>query len=329
MPIVRISNMYDMSTTIKKMGIIGVHTPSRESIYRKYGGLYQNYKFMRVLSCDVKIACASMLPADPLQIGVEAGKISPADMMNPILYRAVTNDSWNTVINRIYATSGGQTADTIRAFDNAWGSTAVTDTQALNVYYALLSDDGWRKALPQAGLSMGGLKPLVYQVVNNFGNMGAVGVGQGTAPNGGNTVASLDNGMATAPGGSSTNVSNLCATFRGHAMPMPRIPCMATESAAYNNVPKTFVACIVMPPADLTVMYYRLIVSWTIEFSDLCPMTDWKPLSAIADIGDAAHYSTWSVSSSKALEPLDKDDEVSEIGFVDAMNMAPELVMEK
>lgn len=320
--IVRITNMYDMQSTIKKMGILGIHTPSTTAITSKYSGLFRNYKYMKVLSCDIRLACASLLPADPLQVGVEAGQVSPADMMNPLLYRAVSNDTWNTVMNRLYATGSGYSGDVVRAFPNAWTSSNVTDTMAANIYYALLADDGWRKAMPQSGLSMTGLRPLVYQVVNNFGNTG--GIGQTT----GNSATQLDNVSATAPGGSSTNVST-AQTIRGSAIPMPRIPTVGNETGLPNNVPKTFVACLVIPPADLTVMYYRLVVSWTIEFQDVRPISDWATLSEIANIGSSSHYSAWSVSASKDLEKIDEDDDVEEVGFVDALNMSPKLVMEK
>ena len=76
MVFVKVSETYDLSTKIGKMGIVGIHTPDSDLITRHYGGFIQNMKFAKFVKCDVAMACASMLPADPLQIGMEAGSIA-------------------------------------------------------------------------------------------------------------------------------------------------------------------------------------------------------------------------------------------------------------
>ena len=69
MVFVKVSETYDLSTKIGKMGIVGIHTPDSDLITRHYGGFVQNMKFAKFVQCDVAMACASMLPADPLRLG--------------------------------------------------------------------------------------------------------------------------------------------------------------------------------------------------------------------------------------------------------------------
>ena len=178
------------------MGFLGIHTPDGKLVYSMWKGFFQNYRKMRFVSCDVAMACASMLPADPLQIGVEAGDIAPQDMFNPILYKAVSNDSMSMLLNKIYA--GGQTSESgIVLSKNSISSqnepvfnfSATKEIDQFAMYYGLLSDsDGWKKAMPQAGLNMRGLVPLTFslfatqgqpQIVGNLGLTGAWFPGDG------------------------------------------------------------------------------------------------------------------------------------------------------
>lgn len=321
MPMVRLSSMYDLQTNTK-FGIIGVHTPSAGQLVSKYDGLLRNYKYFKIKKCSVKIACASVLPADPLQVGVTAGKISPADMMNPILYRAVSNDSWNVILNRIYSSNwNGDAAD---GFDDAFSSIGQASTE--KVYYSLLSSPGWRKVMPQQGLSVKGLKPLVHEVVSVFGN----------GPKLSTTYSeqySDDIVPATKGNGDPELIGDRNTLFRGRTLPMPAIPTTqitgSTSSASLSadpGIPKTMVLAIVMPFSQLQVMYYRMIVTWDIVFFGLRPSTEISMSAAITD-GAYCRYSRWSISSSKELES-DDENKAESVGCVDALNMSPELKME-
>lgn len=321
MPTVRISSMYDLQTSAR-FGVIGVHTPSVGQLLTKYDGLMRNYKYMKLKKCNVKIACASVLPADPLQVGVTSGKISPADMMNPILYRAVTNDSWNMILNRIYDPGwGGDSAD---GLDDALGSVSAANKE--KVYYSLLSSPGWRKVMPQQGVSVKGLRPLVHDVVSVFGNQGPL------------TSVYADQYAddmiaATGPDGGPKLIADKNTIFRGKTRPMPAIPTAvvtgdtSSSTVTFNQIiPKTMVLAIVMPFSQLQVMYYRMIVTWDIAFFGIRPSTEISVTQAISD-GAFARYSRWTVSSSKDLES-DPDNDASSVGCIDTLNMSPELRME-
>lgn len=321
MPMVRLSSMYDLQTNTK-FGVIGVHTPTAGQLVTKYDGLLRNYKYFKLKRCNVKIACASVLPADPLQVGVTAGKISPADMMNPILYRAVSNDSWNVFLNRIYSSNwNGDSADGI---DDAFSGLTAANSE--KVYYSLLSSPGWRKVMPQQGLSVKNLKPLVHEVVSVFGQQ--------------NKISSDVNGQiadtniaGTSNAGTPMLQFSQNTVFRGRTLPMPAIPttqidgsAQVTALAGVPGIPKTMVLAIVMPFSQLQVMYYRMIVTWDIVFFGLRPSTEIDMGTAVSD-GAYARYSRWTISSSKELES-DEDNSADSVGCVDALNMSPELRME-
>ena len=188
---VRVSETYDLSTKVNKMGIVGIHTPTGSLIDKMWPGLVLQHKKMRFVKCDVAMACASMLPADPLQVGVEAGAIAPQDMFNPILYKAVSNDSMSNILAYLMGAGGEPALDfpnvdkgSIVDINNTLFTSSPGATGELSptydqfkMYYGLLADsNGWKKAMPQAGLTMRGLYPLVYQVIHPYGinNRGTV-----------------------------------------------------------------------------------------------------------------------------------------------------------
>ena len=193
---VRVSETYDLSTKVGKMGIVAIHTPTGSLIDKMWPGLVLQHKKVRFVKCDVAMACASMLPADPLQIGVEAGSIAPQDMFNPILYKAVSNDSMSNIQSYIQGYGSANIASTVAVNQGSvvdmnepgftkdyqgepTGSLNPGDPvqiDAFSIYYGLLADsDSWKKAMPQSGLTMRGLYPLVYQVVSNYGANGRPG----------------------------------------------------------------------------------------------------------------------------------------------------------
>lgn len=325
MVMVKISETYDLSTKVGKMGIVGIHTPTGGLIDKMWSGLVLQTEKFRFVKCDVAMACASMLPADPLQIGVEAGAIAPQDMFNPILYRAVSNDSMNNFLSFIQncgASSGvkpilnkGSIVEVNNANFNEADNTTPIDQ--FEMYYGLLSSDGWRKAMPQSGLTMNGLYPLVYQVVNQyginqFGSVLASGINAisqvGQLPitvNSTGIPTSTDGGTAQAIGS---------AVFRGPSMRMPSINTMyfddeldadlVPNTRAYvksntGKVPPAYVGLIVLPPAKLNQLYYRLKVTWTIEFTGLRPLNDLMSWTATAALGQDTYGTDYVEQSAK------------------------------
>lgn len=340
----KISEMYDMRTTRNAIGVIGVHTPMASSIARRWYGEFLTYRKYRIKSCNISMACAAQLPVDPLGVGTEAGKVAPQDMMNPILYRAVTNDSWNAAIGRLYASSGANPdVNSVRNFANAFSG--LTGADASTIYYSMLSSDEWRKALPQQGLFMKGLKPLVYELLQTFGE-GAVSASSTGVDALSSVVSSTTSGNAYATEQSATN-PNSNRILRGRARPFPAWPTSKGNVSYYTDLPdvatvsissppRTYVACIVVPPASAngTLFYFRMKIDWYIEFFDPVSILDRLNASAMAVDGGnvyTRYYSTdpnASVSSTLQAVPLNPDDDSDR--SIDVVGTEePELIMEK
>lgn len=358
MTVVRISETYDLSTQTNKMGFVAIHTPSMGAIMRQWSGLAANHKYVKLLGCDVTMACASMLPADPLQIGTEAGDIAPQDMFNPILYKAVSNDSFSNLLQLMR--DNGVVPDVIgkeAGFDGGPGSIASANDLAFTgvaaegddpptvdqfqMYYGLLANsDGWRKTMPQAGLQMKGLFPIVFGVETTASPFGKQLPLPGTLANFTNALISEDVYENDADDSS----FNSGVVMRGDAKRMGAIPTYVAGvgntvvplevrslladpsngvpagcSATLNNIPRCYVGAIIMPPAKLNKLYYRMKVTWTIEFSGVRSTADLCNWSGLAGLGFAT-YGTDYAEQSKLME--------TKTELVDATGAAVNKVME-
>lgn len=302
---VQVSETYDLSTKVGKLALLGIHTPTADIVEKCWPGLLMQCKYVRPISCDVVMACASMLPADPLQVGTETGQVSPADMFNPIIYKAVSNDAMNNIEGRIHAMDNSNFGITygpsVKADNNN-----VTDADNTKVYYGLLSDrHGWRHAMPQQGLEMHDLRPLVYSYLQAVGLPSLSPASEQVRyPNGQIDQNQQDYTVSATPG-----------HFRGNPQPMPRIPCTQfvthRQYAGFDNsinaqaecglvgVPPIYVAAIVMPPAKLTTMYYRLHVTWTLEFSGLRSQQEICGFRELADTSTVVYHSDYDKQASK------------------------------
>lgn len=267
---VKLTEVYDLSTQTDTLGLIGIKTPSSSYISSKYSGLWKNFKYVRVNSCNVSIACASHLPADPLQIGQEAGKVAPQDMFNPILYGAVSNESWDYLVSRIYSTTSPFTTrqgGVRHAFD-AYPS--LNSTASWNIYYSLLADEKFKKAMVQSGLSMTNLRPLVYAILSTTAiSSDLMGDVQPTPD-------SMGEQMTVSASGSPTELSSLPLSpnngntiFKGHPQPMPRVPTLPIGGTSIGGIPSAYVGIIIIPPASINLTYFRLVCTWYVTFEVL------------------------------------------------------------
>lgn len=309
---VSISETFDISTKINKMSLIAIHSPSKHLIQKTYPGLAMNCKYWKIKSVDVSLVATSHLPVNPGEVGDAADKIAPQDMLNPILYKAVSNDSWNTLESRLAGllyrpSSGSDTPSTV-------GNMATVENDGLltggdfGVYYSLLSNrDGFKLAHPQQGMSMKGLVPLVFE--KWFTNAVNKDAGSDVAPiiyeNSSHNMA-----IGTAPNNS----------MRGKPHPMPRLnttyltgihPGTSGTTLGTNeqsngmgdgqprntqiqmpNVDPVMLACVILPPSARTIMYYRMVCRCYIEFSEVRPITEITSFTQLSDNYSLACYHT-------------------------------------
>lgn len=311
MVVVRVAETYDLSTQVDKVGMLGIHTPDGELLRELWQGFFDNYRYVRIVGCDVTLACASVLPADPLQIGNEAGEIAPQDMFNPILYKAVSNDSFDRLLNRMYALNDvsalGSVAEGV--------VTSATGLDQYDLYYGLLADpDGWKKSMPQQGLSMRSLYPIVHQVLSNYG--------QFTRPQDAMGLDEMVNAVPTVGSTGAVSTYNTGLVMKGPSLRMPRIPTKVIDvelgTELDNDFVKTYVACIITPPAKSTKMYYRMRVVWSYEFIEPRPRGQGAGWKEYTDWGERSYASDY-VEQSKVM--------TEKSGMVDGNGIAIEKVM--
>lgn len=298
MVFVKIRETYDLHTIRNKISVIGIHTPSSNIIKRTYPGLLMQTRAYRPVSCDVTMACASMLPLDPLGVGTEEGDVAPEDVFNPILYKAVSNKSMSQIEQYIHIMTSDKPGPSIDV-----DITGITDDD-FNLYYGLLSQThDWKHANPQSGVSMRGLKPLVYEVLENTG----------TDSNGiieGGLVADIPS-----------------VQFRGSAKPMPFLETTVTGGTigqlassqvtgfnqddpdhVVNNIQlevpyvKTYCGIVIVPPSRLHELFYRLVCEWTLEFSTIRQISEITSWTGLQHAGMGSHYISYNFSDSKLKE---------------------------
>lgn len=303
MVMVSVSETYDVQTKVNKMTLIGIHTPKKALIQKMYPGLAMNCKYWRIDHIDVDIAAVSTLPLSPDQVGFDTGDIAPQDMLNPILYKAVSNDSWSTLEARLNGLMTQASLPSPYVAPTFAGNMAECEDDSVTglsdehgVYYSLLSNrDGFRVAGVQQGLSMHGLVPLVFEALYSHGENGAT-IGGDSAPG----IVEGADGL--------TKYGVQAYRMRGQARPMPRLNTtyltgltgktgeVAGTDYQTNGMgdgvpvntqiqmpecPPVMVACVVMPPMTNTPMWFRMVCRAYVEFTDVRPMTD---ISGFADM---------------------------------------------
>ena len=339
---VTVSETYDLCTKPNKMSLLGIKTPPVAFIRKMYPGFFMNFKMMKIEKCDIAMSCASVLPADPQQIGTETGSIAPADMMNPILYKAVSNESMSTIEARLAGLIGTQSFQGQSVIGTVDGVTP--DADEFPAYYGLLSNrDGWRVAVPQQGLSMTNLVPLCFEQLYNY------------AWNGPDAPRDQDQ-IHTISDTGTVEFKSLLHPIRGNSKPLPAFatsvltgrldtnqkPIVAAPgfvnddisrdgspgqipANAFTQVPDIgpfYVACIVMPPSKLQVLYYRLVVRWTCSFYGPRQISEITSIPGLATTGSNTFFSNYTFGQSLGTK------EVSDQAMVTTADAGIQKIME-
>lgn len=306
MVFVKVRETYDLHTLKGKMSVIGVHTPSASIIKKNYPGLLMQCKAYRPVKADVRLACASVLPLDPQGVGTTADDVAPEDVFNPILYKAMSNFGMSQI--DAYINAGGAVSIAGATLDA--NNNGIDATDDFDLYYGLLAQTHeWKHANPQAGLMMNDLVPLVYETYQSIGDNAGSGASNPfpvVQPNG--TI-------------STGQVGNIAVqTFRGRAHPLPMLNCtyptvnnglVVTADSGFpeSNIgqnmqgqvgvpaPKIYCGCILVPPSRLHQLFFRMVVEWTIEFSQIRPLGDITTWAGLKAIGSTTHFMSYDYSN--------------------------------
>lgn len=155
--------------------------------------------------------------------------------------------------------------------------------------------------MPQNGFMMRGLVPIAHTLLSTYGTTvkprnNVVEANQPQAPN----VSFV--GQTTQEG--DFQQASRAITFRGRPVRMPKFPLQVFQHTGSGNVTdypdlETFVACLVLPPAKLHEFYYRMRVSWVVEFTEVISTTDYGTIAQIKQAGVVSHGSNYSFAQSK------------------------------
>lgn len=298
---------YDLRTTVGKMTILGVHTPTAPSLKKMYKGFFEQYKKIKINSCDIVGVCASTQSLTPSEVGLEAGKVSPREILDPILFSAMTGENLNLLLDKIYGSAGSENGS-VHSLELSDSANAQRDA-----YYTMLADDRFRKFHPQGGIRVGNLKPFVHRVATTQPFKWEVGatpnrpaVGNVSSEN-----ANTDNANAAGFGFGSSNGgigANPSVFISNGLEPMPWIETTYEGSEVYEdetsgtanyistilaaNIPRCYCGVIVLPPAEYTSLYFRFSIRWHVSFKDF------RPAYEIGPIGVQTGYEDKGMSSS-------------------------------
>lgn len=343
---VSVSETFDLSTKLGKMTLIGIHTPKKELIQKMYPGFAMQYKYFRINSVSVIMAgVTGNYAISPQDIGVADSQIAPEDMLNPILFKAVSNNSWSTMEARLaglgYQIQNG--GEPNYANPKIVGDMAFTEddsvvyndnppTDEFGVYYSLLSDPaGFRLGHISKGVQMKNLRPLVYEKWYSHGVNGAHGIAE------------------VGDGGGYERVEIPPREFLGKAHRMPKINTtyltgvtarigdgeVLGENMQSNgmddglprnvhckmpDIEPVMCGMILLPPCRRTKMFYRMVVRASISFFGKRPMTEVTSFSQMdTELEPILYHSDYADQSSKMEKTTD---------FVDVANGNIEKIME-
>lgn len=296
---------YDLNTAIGELSMLAVHTPQAPALKRMFHGFFENYKKYRINGCNIRMVCASQQALTPDLVGLGEGQVDPRDILNPILFKACTGESINILLDQIYNASD---SELVNPDNGSLAHHATTRSSAQLAYYQMLSDDTWRKEHPQNGLMVTGLRPMVHKVVTtqpfkwtghntNQAGVSWPAVQSSTVSDSGGSTDSQVWGFGGPSGSFVSDVTNRTVFVSNGMTDMPWLETAVVRSVTVlddeggdpvsvkaklmiNDVPRVYMGCIVLPPAQLQRLFFRMQISWSVSFKDWRPAFEYGPLDS-------------------------------------------------
>lgn len=286
------TEIYDIQTSPNAPTVLGVHTPEIELPFKMLGGFFRQFAKFRYAGCDISFVPVATLPLDPLQVGTEAGKTAPQDVVNPIIHKAFMGESlgsfFDTYFPQFTDVIFGNPDLPIPSVDVSSENTTAMATAFESVYYQALSDQRFFKSGVQVGFKRDGLVPLVRRVNSNmqFG------------PYANRDVLDASRLPSDVTEVDVTNIGNIAlnnqeldrsksmdfystppALFSSGAYPLDWLDTLTKVglggsdnvpalSQGYAWLPKLYMYFIMLPPSINTVMYFRMVIRHRFEFKE-------------------------------------------------------------
>nr|AXQ03912.1 putative capsid protein [Human feces smacovirus 3] len=285
----------DVNTVKGNVTIIGIHTPTGSTPVRRLSGFFSQFRKFRYKGCAVQVVPAATLPADPLQVGFEAGEntIDMRDMLNPILFHGTHGESlqiaWNNIFynhdrfdgGALYGHGSYEGGASFDADDVNFHN--VTNSPLETQYYQAITDKTWRKFGIQSTFKLPFMCPRVWKATTTYPilanphvDVGSMNTGPnyagGTIPLGSIFDGGNGNGL-TQKVGADGEVLDQHWMSSGTTplgwlptVTMPVIDGNTTYPAPATVLPKIFMGILVLPPCYLQELYFRVIVTHYYEF---------------------------------------------------------------
>lgn len=306
--------IYDINTVSNEVSIIGIHTPVGSKPRALLAGFYQQFRKFKYKGCSVVGTPAQRLGLQMTDITVEAGTsgVNPKDVFNPALVRGCHGDNLTAALNSIYKGSFEQEGSSIGMDQHGVSVKPTGDLTWEQMYYRMLQDPSFKKFNLSSGIKLGGLHPMIYNVASNHQIMPHyLGAAAGAlVPDGGESVTF---GFDIATGGSvpdgAGSTSGLSPQFMTNRL--QSLGWMDTKQVLNNpdgtgqpvftELPKIFMACLILPPAlsANVVTSMRFVVTHYFEF---------KEFNTSLTLEGATEYYDWLTNVSKKVVSNDTFD---------------------
>lgn len=285
--------IYDLSTKPGTLSVIGIHTPTGNKPYQMLEGFFRQFKKFKYNGITkMVLQPAAQLPADPLQVSLEAGEnLDPRDLLNPIMFHGCHGTDINSALNVVYKKSGfnfqTNSTDTI---DLSMFATVEGDVYPSvvveNMYYSALSDPSFAKFGVQEVIQLGPLVPLVHRVNASmyFGpygtsqnNVFVPSSGNTATVNGGSMVPQVWNGVSDVSAGSYSSTPSTQNFFTNGMTelswmptrtPVPMNGSDENTNAVTTALPRLYMGVLIMPPSYNQRLFYRCVITHSFTFSD-------------------------------------------------------------
>lgn len=300
------TEIYDVQTAPSCPTVLGVHTPNIANPYRMLGGFFKQFAKFRYAGCDITFVPVSTMPLDPLQVGTEAGKTAPQDVVNPILHKAFMGESLGSFFDTYFPQAG------LGSVDYSNSQTTAIAAAFDDIYFQALSDQRFLKSGIQSGFKRDGLVPLVRRVNTNYqfgpyADRDTLNADERLPESVHDVDINNFDGLVHAFQEVNQVNSNAAfetvypAMFSSGAYPLDWLDTIAkvgfTGTTADNIVPaaaqgyawlpKLYMYFIMLPPSFNTVMYFRLVIRHRFEFKDFQCMV---PFGDHTDIDEDNRY---------------------------------------
>lgn len=173
------TEIYDLSTQQGEMSVLKFHTPVDTRHRNLMAGFFTQFKQFKYVGAKITMVPVATLPADPLQVGFEAGEptIDPRDLVNPILHKGYKGERLRTDTleeERRGATPPGTPGTNVDDILTDGGLSEVSvppgtipqSAQMEQMYYMALTDPSFKKSHVQRGFNQW-TYPLARRMVSN------------------------------------------------------------------------------------------------------------------------------------------------------------------